>query len=160
MARGIKQHIYGGLYIPTATGATDLWDLIGLADTTQDLVDQVITDTATLYITLNHAVKDFALTSVTVGYVDTANANDWANLYLLEGAAAADSVQAIKTRYISGAISEGPLTQSTVGLHRPMHLDTAGRVWFITDWTTAVISCGAATEYLYIRIDGEEMATV
>jgi len=155
MGRQFKQHVYGGVYIPVATGLTNLYDLITEEDTLQDLVDQAITDTATLFIKLNLDVDAFLLKSVSVGYSDGANADDLANLYLIEKPNAEDSVQAARTRYVSGGIAEALLDHDPV--ERPIRLDEAGKLYFITDWTTAVINCGGAGEFLYIRVDGETM---
>jgi hypothetical protein len=157
MGRQFKQHVYGAVRI-AATEGVALSDFNGDA-TGQDLVSQALTATATLYITLNHPVSNFELRQVSIGYSDSANVDDLAAVYLLEGTDADDDEQAFKVRWQdTDGVAEGLLSvQSDV--NTPMNLDTAGQVYFITTWSTAVINCGAS-EYFYIRIDGVTMEDV
>ena len=146
------KHIYGGVYIPIDSGGVNLYDIITEADTTLNLSNQSADTKPTLYITLNDKVKSFNLKTVTIGYSDTANADDLAQVSFYEGTVASDEKSYVKMRYQTGAVAEGAHIRKDVDI--PFRLDTAGRVYFTTTWTTAVIDVGASGEYFFIRLDG------
>ena len=148
-------HTYGGVYIGGATGGVDLLDFYrGYADTGLDLVDQAITELSTLYITLSVKCKYFFCEEIIVGYVDTANVDDLAELYLLEGPHDTDLIQSAKVRWSdTDGIAESTLPVSTA-VNKGFNLDTAGQLYFLTNWTTAVLNCTGATEYILIAVNG------
>ncbi len=89
-----------------------------------------------------------------VGYVDTAAIDDLANLWFLEGSDADNLTQALKVRDSdTDGIAEATLP-SQVTSNKSFNLDTAGRLYFMTDWTTAVINCSGATEYFLLIANG------
>lgn len=151
----VPYHVIGGVYLqPGATGGKDLLDLLTGVDTTLDLVDQAITDTATLYMTLTPTCKSFFLTDVTMWYVDDNAVNDLAEMYLLEGPDDDDGMQDQKARWRdTDGINEG-ITTPVSDLHISFYLDTPGRLYFLQNWTTAVQDNDHADDRWYLRIDG------
>ncbi|MCK5611467.1 hypothetical protein KAR91_56880 [Candidatus Pacearchaeota archaeon] len=148
-------HVIGGVYIaPGAAGGIALIDFITGVVTAQDLVDQAITDTATLYFALSVKCKSFFLTDVTMWYVDNTNVDDLAEMYLLEGANADDGMQDQKARWrdING-IAEG-ISAPVSGLNISFYLDTPGRLYFLQNWSTAVANNNHVDDRWYLRIDG------
>ena len=53
-------------------------------------------------------------------------------------------------------MTEGLLTHAAV--ERPIKLDEAGKLYFITTWGT-ILNVNAAGEYFYLRVDGEAMSS-
>lgn len=151
----VPYHVIGGVYIePGAAGGIALIDFITGVATSQDLVDQAITDTATLFMTLSPLCKSFFLTDVTMWYVDDANADDLAEMYLLEGPAADNGMQDQKARWRdTDGIAEG-ISTPVSDLHTSFYLDTVGELYFLQNWTTAVANNGHSDDRFYLRIDG------
>ena len=154
-----KMQVKGGLRI-IATGTVnflDIWD--GGNDSGLNVADAAFNDTASNYIPLHPAIKALSLHQIEIGYVDTAAVNDLANVHLFSGASATDQLQSEKWIWSSGAVIETPATaaghQWLLDPPRKITLDTAGRLYFITEWTTAAISC-AAGEWFFIKVYGEE----
>lgn len=144
-------HVHGGVIINASEGVV-LSDYLGIA-ADQNLVDQVITDTATLFITLDTKCKYFFLESVTVGYTQAPEADDLAELFLLEGPEADDILQRAKARWSDeDGIAEAATPVETAA-NKSFMLDTSGILYFMTNWTTAVLDAGAG-EYFFLRVDG------
>jgi len=146
--------VIGGLYIPDS-GGVNLYDFILGVDTGQDLVSQAYQDTPTLYIPLHpSSVKAFEIIGYRYGYVDGANADDLANVWLIEGASATDYINQMYTVLATGALSETPLTAIgtyvEVDTPIPIYLQDDGKLYFKTNWTTAVIDCGAGEHFFFI----------
>lgn len=163
MADTRSKMFIGGLYIPIATGLTNLYDMFDDTDTGQDLIDQATGAEATLFIPIHpNNAKWIKIEQVIIGYVDaSANINDLADVALYEGTSASQEIMQRKTIWNSGAIAETPVgavASITNSIARIMRLDTAGRIYFTTNWTTAVLSCGVATEYFFIKVYGEVLA--
>lgn len=148
-------HVYGGVYIaPGAAGGIALIDFITGVLTAQDLVDQALTDTASLFFALSVKCKSFFLTDVTMAYVDVANADDLAEMYLLEGPEEDNGLQDQKARWRdTNGIAEG-LWPPVSGLNISFLLDTPGRLYFLQNWSTAVANNGHADDRWFLRIDG------
>lgn len=144
--------VVGGMYI-LANGGVDLLDWNTGLDSNQNLVDQAITDTATLYITLDPPCRHFHLDSVTIGYVQDPEVNDLSKLWLIEAASDDDQLQRALARWSD----EDGIAESTTPTIVPADVDFRlaypGRLFFITNWTTAVFNAGAA-EYFLLRLDG------
>ena len=148
-------HVHGGVIIQGAAGGGRLLDFYrGLDDTSLDLTSQAITDEADVYINLMTKCKYFFCEEIIIGYVDTAAIDDFAALYLLEGPHATDLLQSAKVRWSdTNGIAESTLPVSTA-VNKGFNLDTAGRLYFLTNWTTQVINCSGATEYFLIIVNG------
>ena len=151
----VPYHVIGGVYIaPGAAGGIALIDLLTDVLTAQDLVDQAITDTATLYFNLSPKCKSFFLTDVTMWYVDNTNVDDLAEMYLLEGPAADNGMQDQKARWRdTNGIAEA-ISTPVSDLHTSFYLDTPGRLYFLQNWTTAVANNNHVDDRFYLRIDG------
>lgn len=152
--------LLGGIYITIATGVVALFDIVEELTTAQSLISQAMPGTtATLFMNIRPKTKHFTLHEIKIGYVDGANVNDLAQVTLLRGPDAGDEQQQRKIIWQSGPLAETPLTAA--GHHiildppRKVNLDEKGKLYFATEWSTAVISCGAAGEYIYIEIWGE-----
>lgn len=147
-------HVIGGVYIaPGAAGGIALLDLLTGASM-GDLVDQAITDTATLYMNLSPLCKSFFLTDVTMWYVDNTNVDDLAEMYLLEGPEADNGMQDQKARWRdTDGIAEG-ISTPVSDLHTSFYLDTVGQLYFLQNWSTAVANNNHADDRFYLRIDG------
>ncbi len=152
---GNPLHVYGGVYIePGAAGGVLLLDLITGLTTAQNLISQALTATATLYMTLQPKVKVFWLRSITMAYVDDANVNDLAALYLLEGPEADDGLQDQKARWRdTDGIAEGLWTPVTVD-YVPFVLDAAAKLFLLSTWSTAVVNNDDVDDRFYLRVDG------
>ncbi len=156
-----KMIVLGGLRI-AGSGVVNLLDIYdtALTDTTQDLSSQAFNATASLFIPLHPAIITFELYQVEIGYVDGANTNDLANVHLFAGTSATDNIQQEKWIWSSGAVVETPGDASAnmylLNPSRTINLDTAGKLYFITTWSTAVISSGSAAEWLFIKVYGRE----
>jgi len=160
MGKSKNELVIGGIYIPF-TGTTNLYDFITGTDTGQDLIDQAYAATPTLYIEMHPKVKCFKIIGYRYGYVDGATVNDIASVHLFEGAEAADDTNQRKAIPIAiTSLIETPVsaqgTYVEIDTPIPVRLDDAGILYFIMNWTTAVISCGAA-EHLFFVIYGESM---
>ena len=151
----VPYHVIGGAYIaPGAAGGIALIDFLTNVLTSEDIVDQAITDTATLYMTLSPICKSFFLTDVTMWYVNDDSVNDLAEMYLLEGPEADDGLQDQKARWRdTDGIAEG-LSTPVSDLHTSFYLDTPGQLYFLQNWTTAVPVNDHANDRFYLRIDG------
>lgn len=152
--------VIGGVYIPFS-GGKSLYDIVDETDTAQDLSDQAYQATPTLYINMHPPVKAFKITGYRIGYVDSANANDLANLYLFEDASADNDENQRQAIPIDiSSIAETPvtglLTWVEIDTPIPVKLASAGKLYFMTNWTTAVIDCGAAEHFVFI-VYGEAM---
>lgn len=149
-----------------ASGGINLFDMLqGVinagVDSGQNLEDQDITDLATKFFILHPNIKNFDLAVIKVGYVDGASTNHFTELILLEGPHATDQIQ--QSKYIwsskeeASPIIETPVASGSEHLYilnppRPVALDVAGRLYFITTWGT-IIAAGAA-EWLNMQIYG------
>ena len=141
-----------------ASGTVNLFDGHEDTDTSQDLSDQSLTDTAALYIKIRPGVKSFDLAMIKIGYVEGATTNDLANVHLLEGGHATDQYQQEKILWSSGALAETPPSSGPGHIFRlnpliPVLLDTKGQLVFLTEWSTAVMSATTA-EFFYIKVYG------
>lgn len=156
--------VIGGVHIADA-GTTTLKDMfIGSGTGTkysQTLADGAITDTPTLYIPLHPNVTKFTITEVDIGYVDTANVNDLAYVYLLRDNDATDYVNQSNIVWVNTTTPIPETPTSAPGYKyvfdppRIIDLADAGKLYFITNWTTAVLSVGSGTgEFFYLIVKG------
>lgn len=148
--------LVGGVYI-APSGTTNLYDYFTEQDTGQDLTAQAFDDTATYYIPIKPTVRRFTLKRIVVGYVDGANQDDLSNIHFFEGSSATDWIQQAKWITSTGAIGETPTTgapdETNLDPGILVNLEDDGKLYFITEWGTAVISCGAG-EHFFIKVYG------
>ena len=99
-------------------------------------------------------IKAFEIIGYRYGYVDSANADDLANIWLYEDNQAADDANQRSAILATGALAETPVsavgTWVEVDTPIPVILKDKGRLYFKTDWTNAVIDCGAAEHFFFI----------
>lgn len=113
--------------------------VVQLTNGTEFETDKAVTDEPTQYIQLDPEVEAFELTEVF--YWINPTAAETYRLMLFEGPEAADITSLSKMVFDSGALQADsiPYRETQGGLKLPVivKLDTAGRLYYNTDWTGA-----------------------